>query len=592
MPEETVDREPQHEAAGGGDAPPLRPVALRRADRWVLGEARSPEPGQPFEVLLADGSRQTFARPPITMTWVTPGSLLHEAAQDPNAVQQRFDTEPGQVVAQLLRDLGRPQVKGDLVQRVADLHLRAPGDWWPTVSRALKAHPNVRVEGGKYSWSDTPLRAPAGAPARTVAARPPAPPRTSPVRPAPTARPTGPDAPGTGSPDTGTRGTGTPGTALAGSGTPGTAPAGSGTPGTASAAPGSPVRPAAAAPEDAPAARQPTETSRQTQARLTVLRTLRQLAQGAGNEERLLRELESTGAELPAGSPESALADVLARVLLDPEAFDTTPLPGRGLETSTRYDLARLALRLRAHRAAVQALLGLERLDTERLLAQVPWEEPGFAVALGEHLAAAPALDGRTAQRLEAVLRQLALALADAGDRAGVQAGALGLLTVLAAAPGVLPAGLQLLARTALRECLRAGVDPEAVRDLPAPGLLALWTGPLRAADLPLAAMAALVVALDAADRADVLGDPALWARTDVPALAAEPGVAGVLLRRDLTGTLLASAVRNRLDGGDPRQGARLLALPDELLAALPGDLLTDLLDAAARRSEHLRPAG
>jgi hypothetical protein len=543
-----VDREPQHEAAGGGDAPPLRPVALRRADRWVLGEARRPEPGQPFEVMLADGSRQTFARPPITMTWVQPGSLLHQAAQDPGAVQQRFETEPGQVVAQLLRDLGRPQVKADLVQRVADLHLRAPGDWWPAVSRALKAHPNVRVDGGKYSWSDSQVRAtPAGAPARPTAVRPPPAPRTSPVRPTSAERP---------------------------------------------AAPVSPVRPAAPPDDEAAAPRQGAETSRQTQARLTVLRTLRQLAQGAGNEERLLRELESGGAELPAGSPESALADVLARALLDPEAFDTAPLPGRGLETSTRYDLARLALRLRAHHAAVQALLALERLDAERLLTQVPWEEPGFAAALGEHLAAAPSLDGRTAQRVESVLRQIALALVDAGEPAGVQAGALGLLTAVAAAPGTTPAGLQLLARTALRECLRAGLDPDAVRDLPAPGLLALWTGPLRPVDLPPAATAVLVVALDAADRADVLGDPLFWARLDVPAVAAEPGVAGVLLRRDLTGTLLATTVRDRLDGGDQREGVRLLALPDDLLAALPEEVFEELLDLATRRSEQLRPTG
>lgn len=553
MPEETVDGEPQDEAAAGGDAPPLRPVALRRADRWVLGQARRPEPGQPFEVLLADGSRQTFARPPITMTWVQPGSLLHEAAQDPAAVQQRFDADPGQVVTQLLRDLGRPQVKGDLVQRVADLHLHAPGDWWPAVSRALKAHPNVRVEGGKYSWSDSPVRAapPSGAPGRPVTARPPSAPRTSSVRPASPARPLAPS-------------------------------------------PVTPVRPAPSRTDGA--GTRASETSRQTQARLTVLRTLRQLAQAAGDGERLLRELESAAGELPAGSPEAALADLLVKALLDPEAFDASPLPGRGLETSTRYDLARLAVRLRAHRAAVQALLALERLDAERLLTQVPWEEPGFASALGEHLSAAPALDGRTAQRLEGVLRQLALALVEAsggaGGGAGVQASTLVLLAAVAESPGAPSPGLLLLGRAALRECLRTGVDPSVVRDLPAPGLLALWGGPLRPGDLAPPAMAGLVRALDAADREDVLGDPVFWCGLDVPALADETGVGGVLLRRELVGTFLAPAVRDRLDGGDPRAAVRLLALPDDLLGALPEGTVAQVLDLAARRAEHVGPPG
>ncbi|MFE7793771.1 hypothetical protein [Streptomyces sp. NPDC057460] len=94
---------------------------------------------------------------PESVVTLEPGSIRYRAATDLAVLQQEFDTEPVEVLAQLLRELKKPTTIGALRQLAKALGLEAAvsGEQWTEMRQLLLAHPRVTgPKKGPLQWDD------------------------------------------------------------------------------------------------------------------------------------------------------------------------------------------------------------------------------------------------------------------------------------------------------------------------------------------------------------------------------------------------------------------------------------------------------
>ncbi|MFB7554470.1 hypothetical protein [Streptomyces brevispora] len=94
---------------------------------------------------------------PESVVTLEPGSVRYRAATDLAVLQQEFDTDPVEVLAQLLRELKKPTTIGALRQLAKALGLEAAmsAEQWTEMRQLLLAHPRVTgPKKGPLRWDD------------------------------------------------------------------------------------------------------------------------------------------------------------------------------------------------------------------------------------------------------------------------------------------------------------------------------------------------------------------------------------------------------------------------------------------------------
>ncbi len=531
-------------------------VAERGERRWRLGHAERQE-DRSF-VIEIDGTRRTVRHLPYNMVRVTDGSLYHAAAADPDAVAERFAREPAEVVVHMLRDVRAPMTKREIEDRLKDLHLAPAADWWAAVSRGLKIHAHVSSAGPRYAWSDEPVEKPAPKPRKSSTAKTasPAPPRFSEVvvtRRQSAARPV----------DEASQANGL----------------------TAQ----QPDQPAAS-PSPAPAESRDARELGQRGRRADVAssrgtgRLIRQALEALlggrpGDVPRLLGQLAAHDQ-----SPMGRLASALHRAAADDSALDLDEVDVAALPGPLQYDLGRLALRRHSVTPLVQCLFAADIGDTSRLLAQTGIDDE----LIGELARTASRLrriDAHHAERWALVLRGSARALQ---EDASLTVPALGLLASTSRLPSLTEhRGLMHAAQDLLADALARRESVSALAGLDRQAVLALVTSPIaRPSRDHRDRWARLVLALDEADRTDVLASPALWSPVDLGLLRDYAIVAPVLERHDMADRVLPPLLEQALQQPSSKEVMQLLGLPLPVLGRVPPARLAALLQPLAQDDE------
>jgi len=504
----------------------------------VLGFAQPADADGSYIVAWAEGESRRVKPSQFNVAALVSGSLHHAVAADAAGVSSQLQSHPVDVVTHLLRDVRTSMTKPEIERKLEDLFLRLDPDWWPPVAKGLKAHPHVVAEGPRYAWSDSVVDKPATSTgpkrAKTTGA-----PRTrrgfgdvvvshrddkirddhSSVAPD---RLSDEVAVAVATDDHGARGA-TPG--------PGRT--------------------------DSPSGRDASRIFRQALESMLAGRSVDSAAvaamkQVAAAEDASLSRFAAAlhAASMPDGDLDVAGVDLML------------------LSAPLRYDLGRLALRRRAYGAFTRSLAAAEPPDAARLLAQAPMEDEDLLHALVDAASALPRLDARLAERWERVLRRVVEAVAEKSTLVPV---GLSLLAALSALPGhrehkpLTFAGQQLL-----DACLRSRSAVAAISDAPREALLALATSDFaRPVIDERERWFKLMIALDDADRPDVLEAAAVWLPLNVSILTERPRLTSLLETRGLTERVAQPLLEAALDPPAPDVVLRLLTLPDPLVRTL-----------------------
>ena len=532
------------------DAPPGQLVAQKEQRRWRLGRAQPPGLDGSFLVTMDDGTQRTVPRLPMNMKKVVEGSLDHAVAADPEALRSRFERDPTDVVAWLLSDTRTPMNKGEIERKLADLLLPLPADWWPKVSKGLKSHAHVVSDGPRYSWSDVAVEK--------------APRATSPRQPrAAQAR----RSPAFGEVVTSYRDGESE--VPAASAVPRALPS----PGPVPQPAPSLLREVSAEPVASPPSPPTTDTRGDNRVLKSAVEALlhERSAPTAGLQQIAATELGVT----------RELARALQRMAAPSTPLELTDVDVASLPAPLRYDLGRLALRRRSFPAFVQCVLAVDPADVGRLTGRLPVEEP-LLEALVAALERRPRIDARAADRFEQVLRRV---LEQGSLPADLVPAALSFLGSLARVPalGDHPSLLQ-AGQALLDDCLSGRRARPAVATADRTALIALTTSALvQPAVDPRERWVKLVLALDDADRSDVLGQMAVWTRLDVKTLTDRPRLAELLQRRALDDHVARPLLQGAAEDPSSADVLRLLAVPDALLRLLPAQLLAGHLQRLAQ---------
>ncbi|MFE9782271.1 hypothetical protein ACFYPA_29505 [Streptomyces sp. NPDC005775] len=131
---------------------------VEQRDRSVVGRIGTvrvlDETGVVVEWTEGASERLLFPLPESVVT-LKPGSIQHRAATDLAALQEEFDSDPVEVLAQLLREHGKPASMGDLRKLTGSLRLVAEmsAERWTEMRRLLLAHSHVSGERrGPLRW--------------------------------------------------------------------------------------------------------------------------------------------------------------------------------------------------------------------------------------------------------------------------------------------------------------------------------------------------------------------------------------------------------------------------------------------------------
>lgn len=126
-------------------------VALEVGKAWILGrESEGTDADGRKRAAFEDGSVRTYRNRPGTVRSVTPGTMLHRLVLDTETMRERMRTEPAEVIVEILAEVRTPLNKGQIEAKLDDLRLLPEDPWWPKAAAALKAHPRVVVERGRY----------------------------------------------------------------------------------------------------------------------------------------------------------------------------------------------------------------------------------------------------------------------------------------------------------------------------------------------------------------------------------------------------------------------------------------------------------
>ena len=499
---------------------------------------------------MDDGTQRTVTRLPMNMKRVAEGSLDHAVAEDPEGVQGRFEQDPTGVVTWMLRDTRTSMNKGEIEAKLTDLLLPPPADWWPKVSKELKSHAHVLGQGQRYTWSDVAVEK---APAVTSA------PGRGPARPRRSA--------GFGEVVTTYRDR-APTVPRASTDGQGQTPA----------APGPENAPAQAT-ESSPEPEVPRSTPPPPDARddSRVLRTaVEALLTGRGALPAALQQLASSDRVVT-----RQLAVALRHMAAPDTPLELTDVDLTSCSAALRYELGRLALQRHSFSALLQCVLVAEPPDAARLIDKLPVDASLLQV-LTNNLLGRPRFDARAADRWEHILRRLT---GQGPLPADTVPAAVSLLATLARIPS-LGDHQRLLAagQTLLDDCLGGRRARPALTSEDRTVLLALVTSPLvRPAVDPRERWIKLVLALDDADRSDVLEQVAVWTSLDVKTLSDRPRLAELLHRRALGEQVVRPLLQGAAEDANGVDVLRLLALPDVLLQLLTPHELAGQLQRLAQ---------
>lgn len=241
-----------------------------------------------------------------------------------------------------------------------------------------------------------------------------------------------------------------------------------------------------------------------------------------------------------------------ARPLLAPSVRDRTPQGGRTSPESAR------------------AILAADLKEVEQLLLNAPLTDATFLAAWRVSLERTDPPDGIA--KTELLLHRLLWRFALTPGRADTCSEALLLITALSTpGPDEMNSRLASLGRWLLGECLKCSGVESTLREATGESLAQLATSPFVGhPGSPTTERLALLLALDNAERGDVLESPRVWAGINLDTVVRTPALAQILARWDLGPTVTLPAAKAAMESERPATVLSLLGLPDQLTQQLP----------------------